>query len=75
MIFVLLGLASSIMNVIDEFIWFTVKGYKYWKLSKDLLLLVGAVILVVGFFRFFVFSARLFGNKPAEKYEKLSQSE
>ncbi|NHJ47441.1 MAG: hypothetical protein FK733_06620 [Asgard group archaeon] len=61
--FVILGLCTSIMNVLDEFIWFHNIAFKYWKLSKGIILLVGAVILIVGFFRFFAFSSRLFGEE------------
>lgn len=66
-IFILLGLASSIMDVFDEFAWFTSDFYNGWKFTKDFLLLLGALILVVGFFRFFLFSARLFGVSPEEE--------
>jgi hypothetical protein len=61
LLFVVLGLVHSIMNVFDEFAWFTFEAYNYWKLSKDIILLVGAVLLIIGFFRFFIFSSRLFG--------------
>jgi hypothetical protein len=66
-IFVLLGLTHSVMNVIDEFAWIT--NYNYWKLSKEILLLTGAVLLVIGFFRFFIFSARLFGEDTKSNIE------
>lgn len=68
-VFVLLGLTHSVMNMLDEFVWFTSEFYTIWKLIKDLCLLVGAIVLMVGFFRFFIFSARLFGTEP-EKDEK-----
>ena len=72
-IFVLLGLTHSIMNVFDEFAWIT--NYNYWKLSKEILLLVGAVLLVIGFFRFFIFSARLFGEDTKSSTETFESIE
>lgn len=71
--FVIFGFISAVMNVFDEFAWLTY--YSYWKLTKDLLLLIGAVLLVVGFSRFFLFSTRLFGVKCEDKADKLTQSE
>jgi uncharacterized membrane protein len=62
--FVIFGLIHSAMNVFDEFAW--IGPYDYWKLSKDIILLLGAILLIVGFFRFFAFSSRLFGKEPAE---------
>jgi hypothetical protein len=62
--FVIFGLIHSIMNIFDEFAWFTETAYNYWKLSKDIILLLGAILLIVGFFRFFAFSSRLFGKEP-----------
>ena len=65
-IFVFFGLIHSAMNLADEFLWFTQDFYKIWKALKDLSLLLGAIVLLVGFFRFFQFSARLFGSEPAK---------
>lgn len=62
--FVIFGLIHSAMNVFDEFAW--IGPYDYWKLSKDIILLAGAVILMVGFFRFFAFSSRLFGKETQD---------
>ncbi len=59
-IFVILDLAHAGMNLFDEFAWIT--NYDLWKSLKDIFLLAGAVVLVIGFFRFFLFSARLFGE-------------
>ncbi|HUU79034.1 MAG TPA: hypothetical protein VMX55_11870 [candidate division Zixibacteria bacterium] len=66
-IFVILGLIHATMNVFDEFAWFTQEFYDVWKTLKDLCLLVGAIILVIGFFRFFLFSTRLFGTEKIEE--------
>ena len=63
-IFVILGLAHAGMNLFDEFAW--IANYEVWKALKDSFLLAGAVILVIGFFRFFLFSARLFGENIKE---------
>ncbi|HUT80095.1 MAG TPA: hypothetical protein VMZ29_02750 [Candidatus Bathyarchaeia archaeon] len=71
--FVIFGFISSCMNVFDEFAW--LGPYSYWKLAKDLILLGGAVLLVIGFSRFFWFSSRLFGTKCENKSDKLAQSE
>lgn len=65
--FVILGIIHASMNLFDEFAWFTQEFYNIWKIIKDITLLLGAVILVVGFFRFFVFSARLFGYTESAK--------
>jgi len=67
------------MNLFDEFAWFTQEFYYFWKVTQDVTLLVGAIILVVGFFRFFAFSARLFGvepkeEEPAKELEPISQT-
>ncbi len=70
LIFVILGFIHAIMNLFDEFVWFTNNFYKFWKVTKDVTLLIGAIILVVGFFRFFAFSARLFGVEPQENEEE-----
>ncbi|MHA1826110.1 MAG: hypothetical protein ACTSUA_05570 [Candidatus Heimdallarchaeota archaeon] len=59
--FVILGFVHATMNVFDEFAW--IGPYTYWKLGKDLTLLFAAIILVVGFFRFFTFSWRLLGEE------------
>ncbi|MEA2070259.1 MAG: hypothetical protein U9O98_03120 [Asgard group archaeon] len=64
--FNLFGLIHTIMNVFDEFAWFTDVAYNIWKILKDLSLLLAAVILVIGFFRFTIFSARLFGVSSSE---------
>lgn len=69
-IFVIFGLIHSVMNMFDEFIRFTSEFYTIWKLMKDLFLLIGVIILIVGFFRFFRFSARLFGTDTDEENEK-----
>lgn len=69
--FVILGLIHSIMNLFDEFAWLTY--YSEWKMAKDLVLLVGAILLLVGFFRFFLFSARLFGIE--DKSTKMNLNE
>ncbi|MFW9922879.1 MAG: hypothetical protein ACFFDW_06270 [Candidatus Thorarchaeota archaeon] len=69
--FVILGLIHSIMNLFDEFAWLTY--YSEWKLAKDLVLLIGAVLLLIGFFRFFLFSARLFGIE--DKSTKMEMNE
>ncbi|NHJ04518.1 MAG: hypothetical protein EAX90_06825 [Candidatus Heimdallarchaeota archaeon] len=66
-VFVILGLIHATMNVFDEFAWFTQEFYDIWKILKDLCLLLGAIILVVGFFRFFLFSTRLFGTEKIEE--------
>ncbi|MBN1327859.1 MAG: hypothetical protein JXA54_00165 [Candidatus Heimdallarchaeota archaeon] len=71
--FVIFGFISSCMDVFDEFAW--LGSYSYWKLVKDLLLLVGAVLLVIGFSRFFWFSSRLFGTKCEDKTDKFTQTE
>jgi hypothetical protein len=72
MVFIIFGLTSTVMDIIDEFIWFTQDFYNAWKLTKDLLLLLGAIVLVIGFLRFFQFSARLFGlpKEPEEREEE-----
>ncbi|NHJ84441.1 MAG: hypothetical protein FK734_03215 [Asgard group archaeon] len=68
LIFVLLGLIHAVMNVLDEFIWFVDVFYvKVWKPIKDITLLLGAVLLLIGFFRFFLFSERLFGTSAKDK--------
>jgi hypothetical protein len=67
--FVVLGTISAIMDLFDEFAWFTQTAYDVWKWIKDILLLLGAVLLVIGFFRFFMFSSRLFGKFPEESSE------
>lgn len=64
LLFVIFGLVHSAMNVFDEFAW--IGPYDYWKLSKDIILLLGAILLIVGFFRFFAFSSRLFGKEPTD---------
>ena len=74
-VFVVLGFIHATMNLFDEFVWFTQEFYNAWKIIKDLTLLVGAIVLVVGFFRFFAFSARLFGAEPVEKEEPAKQIE
>ena len=68
--FVSLGFIHASMNLFDEFVRFTQEFYYFWKITKDLTLLVGAIILVVGFFRFFAFSARLFGIEPKNEEEE-----
>lgn len=75
MFFVILGLVHATMNILDEFVWFTQEFYDIWKIMKDLFLLVGAIILVVGFFRFFLFSTRLFGTEKAEKSNVIEKEE
>ena len=65
--FVILGFIHASMNLFDEFAWFTQEFYNFWKMTKDITLLVGAIVLVIGFFRFFAFSARLFGVEPEEE--------
>ncbi|MBD3190749.1 MAG: hypothetical protein GF308_08895 [Candidatus Heimdallarchaeota archaeon] len=70
-VFIFLGLASVSMDVFDEFAWFTSDFYNGWKFTKDFLLLLGALVLVIGFFRFFLFSARLFGVTPEPEEENL----
>lgn len=65
--FVILGFIHASMNLFDEFVWFTQEFYYFWKITKDVTLLIGAIILVIGFFRFFAFSARLFGVEPQEE--------
>ena len=77
--FVILGFISVSMDLFDEFVWFTQEFYNFWKITKDVTLLVGAIVLVIGFFRFFAFSARLFGvepqeEEPAKEIEPLSQT-
>ena len=73
--FVILGLIHSTMNVFDEFAWFTQEFYEIWKLIKDLCLLIGAILLVIGFFRFFIFSTRLFGIEKFEESEPKEEIE
>jgi len=63
--FVIFGFIHSVMNVFDEFAW--IGPYTYWKFGKDLALLLAAVILVIGFFRFFAFSWRLFGEEEQKE--------
>ncbi|NHJ40094.1 MAG: hypothetical protein FK731_08680 [Asgard group archaeon] len=73
--FVIFGLIHSIMNVFDEFAWFLPDAYNYWKLSKDIILLVGVILLIVGFFRFFAFSSRLFGKESHDNSFMLNEEE
>ena len=68
-IFVILGIIHSIMNFVDECIYFTANAYNVWKIIKDATLLTGAVLLLIGFFRFFIFSARLFGIEQVSKHD------
>ncbi|MHA1125129.1 MAG: hypothetical protein ACTSO7_02415 [Candidatus Heimdallarchaeota archaeon] len=74
-VFVFFGLIHSAMNLADEFIWFTEDFYKIWKILKDLSLLLGAIILMVGFYRFFIFSARLFGTESDKEEDDDDEDE
>ncbi|MHA1355882.1 MAG: hypothetical protein ACTSR1_11990 [Candidatus Heimdallarchaeota archaeon] len=68
-IFSVFVLVHVVMNILDEFIWFTSEFYPIWKILKDTSLLIGAIVMMVGFFRFFIFSARLFGTEPMKEKE------
>ncbi len=72
-IFVVFGLIHAVMNILDEFIWFTEQFYPIWKTIKDLFLLIGAIVLMVGFYRFFIFSARLFGTDSKKEKEDIKE--
>ena len=69
-VFVVLGFIHAFLNLFDEFVYFTQEFYNIWKITKDVTLLLGAIALVIGFFRFFAFSARLFGAEPEPEKAK-----
>ncbi len=65
LVFAILGIVSTTMDAIDEWIWFSPKSFYdfIWKPTRLLLLLVGLFILIFAFRQFYDFSHRLFGEE------------
>ncbi|MHA1771496.1 MAG: hypothetical protein ACTSYL_03560 [Candidatus Thorarchaeota archaeon] len=68
MLFAILGLVSTIMDAIDEWIWFSPKAFYdlIWKPTRLFLLLGGIFVLIFAFHQFYDFSHRLFGEDTNE---------
>ncbi|MFW9994418.1 MAG: hypothetical protein ACFFD4_20410 [Candidatus Odinarchaeota archaeon] len=65
--FTMMGIISTTMDAIDEFIWF-VPGEFYdqiWKPTRLFLLLIAIFLLVITFYHFYKFSERLFGEEQS----------
>lgn len=64
----LLGIISTFMDAVDEFVWFSPQAFynDIWKPTRLGLLLIATLLFILGLYNFYNFTHRLFGNELPE---------